>query len=66
MGLRSHRPDNDVPQVMEWMVQHGNYSQLPLLISKIALASLIYHVWGERNRRIFWTHGCDMLHLEVG
>lgn len=65
MGLRSHCSHNDLPQVMEWMVQHGNDSQLPWLISKIALAALIYHVWGERNGRIFQAHGCDMQQLDV-
>lgn len=48
-GLGLIAPIMILPQVMEWMVQHGNDSQLPWLISKIALAALIYHVWGERN-----------------
>ncbi|XP_058180159.1 uncharacterized protein LOC131298698 [Rhododendron vialii] len=39
--------------IVGWMVQHHKGSLFLNLVSKEALAALVYHVWGERNSRIF-------------
>ncbi|KAI8571916.1 hypothetical protein RHMOL_Rhmol01G0157600 [Rhododendron molle] len=54
----------DYSKFMEWMTQVGRGSQFSCLLSKVALAGLLYHVWGERNCKIFKSHGCNVQRLE--
>lgn len=57
-------PFDELSQVIGWMVQYGNGDQFSCLVSKISLAALIYHIWGERNRRIFQGYGGQVQQLE--
>lgn len=47
-----------------WIIIYNN-SQFLCLVSKLASAALICHVWGERNSRIFRAHGCTAQQLEI-
>ncbi|KAI8535581.1 hypothetical protein RHMOL_Rhmol10G0185300 [Rhododendron molle] len=50
---------------MDWMIQVDKGTQFSCLISKVALAALLYHVWGERNARIFKGYGLSGQQLET-
>ncbi|KAF7151863.1 hypothetical protein RHSIM_Rhsim02G0079200 [Rhododendron simsii] len=53
-------PVNGLLQIMDWMIQVDKGAQFSCLLSKLALPTLVYHVWGERNVRIFkgyWISG---------
>ncbi|XP_058200946.1 uncharacterized protein LOC131315769 [Rhododendron vialii] len=53
-------------QVVDWMVQHHTDTLFLNLVAKVIFAATIYHVWGERNRRIFQQHrGLDVRNLEA-
>lgn len=47
------------------MVQHHKGSLFLNFVSKVALAALVYHVWGERNKRIFQHCNLDVQTMEV-
>ncbi|XP_058215475.1 uncharacterized protein LOC131326638 [Rhododendron vialii] len=52
--------------VVDWMVQHHTGTLFLNLVAKVVFAATIYHVWGERNRRIFQQHrGLDVRGLEA-
>lgn len=49
---------NDLPQIMGWMVQSGNGSQLPGLVYKLSLAASLYNVHEERRYLSTLWHKC--------
>ncbi|KAI8573525.1 hypothetical protein RHMOL_Rhmol01G0284300 [Rhododendron molle] len=58
-------PFNGLPQIMDWMFQVNNGPQFSCSLSKVALAALIYHVWGARNGRIFKSFCLSVQQLEI-
>ncbi|XP_058183535.1 uncharacterized protein LOC131301328 [Rhododendron vialii] len=63
--LRPQCPVTSLPQIMDWMIQVDRGSLFSCLFSKVALAALLYHVWGERNSRIFKGYGITVQQLEI-
>lgn len=56
---------NDLPQIMGWMVQSGNGSQLPCLVYKLSLAASLYNMHEEWSGRIFQHCGINVQQLET-
>ncbi|XP_058203052.1 uncharacterized protein LOC131317521 [Rhododendron vialii] len=54
-----------LPQIMDWMIQVDKGTQFSCLLLKVALAAPLYHVWGERNGRIFKGYGISGQQLET-
>ncbi|XP_058217649.1 uncharacterized protein LOC131328770 [Rhododendron vialii] len=50
---------------MDWMFQVNNGPQFSCSLSKVALAALFYHVWSERNGRIFKSFWNSVQQLEI-
>lgn len=47
---------------MDWMIQVDKGAQFSCMLSKLALATLVYHVWGVR---IFKGYGISGQQLEA-
>ncbi|KAI8528049.1 hypothetical protein RHMOL_Rhmol12G0120800 [Rhododendron molle] len=62
--LQPQCPFDGLLQIMDWMIEVDRGTQFSCLLSNVALAALVYHVWGERNCRIFKSHGCNVQQLE--
>ncbi|GAV81191.1 hypothetical protein CFOL_v3_24650 [Cephalotus follicularis] len=39
-----------------WMTDHSRGHSFSAIVRKMALATLVYHIWMERNRRSFKNH----------
>lgn len=52
-------------KIMEWMIQYHSDSQFVNLVTKVVLAAIVYHIWGERNRCLFQHCSLDMQGLET-
>ncbi|GAV85460.1 hypothetical protein CFOL_v3_28896 [Cephalotus follicularis] len=41
------------PEEIQWMINHTKGNKLPQTMRKMALGATVYHIWMERNMRIF-------------
>ncbi|GAV67416.1 zf-RVT domain-containing protein [Cephalotus follicularis] len=51
--LNLRRIDGDVHFWIDWMAHHARGKSFKVWIRKTVLAATVYHIWNERNGRIF-------------
>lgn len=49
----THRSVLDLHAELDWCVQHRGGSSFNHSVFKLSLAVVVYHLWCERNRRVF-------------
>lgn len=52
-------PACSLKEVMDWYVNHVKGKSFASLVLKCSLAAVVYHIWLERNQRIFQNKAVD-------